>query len=124
MGTRKQEALRCVHRYALGGAAFAALPLPFSTTAGLTTMETHLLKKLGDLYGSPLSAKAITGAGGTFAMMGRGLRRLSRSAGTRMPVLRIPIRMAIAAGTIESIGRAAVSYYERNHSHRANGSSS
>jgi uncharacterized protein (DUF697 family) len=119
MRTSKEEALRWIHLYALGGAAFAALPLPLSTTVGLSTLEAHLVKRIGNLYGSPLSAKAITGAGGMFAIMGRGLRRIARGAGTRIPLLRIPIRMAIAAGTIESIGRGAVRYFEHDHRTRS-----
>jgi uncharacterized protein (DUF697 family) len=118
MATCKEEALRWVHLYAVGGAVFAALPLPVSTTAGLATLEAHLIKMIGDIYGSPPSPRAITSAAAGLALAGRGLRRISRGADGKRGILRLAIRMGIAAAAIEIVGRVAVNHYERKSPHR------
>jgi uncharacterized protein (DUF697 family) len=115
MTTCRQEALRWVHRYAVGGAAFAAIPLPLSTTAGLTTLETHLATVIADIYGEPATGFATTVAGGALGVMGQGLKFAACQASCFVPVLGIPIRMTIAGATIESLGHAIVAHFERKH---------
>ena len=113
--TCKQEATRWVHRYAAGGAAFAALPIPFSTTAGLATMEAHLLSVIGEIYGDGVGAFASATAGGTFSAMGQGLKWVACQAACFVPGFGIPIRMAIAGATIEALGHAVIAHFERKH---------
>lgn len=115
MTTCKEEALRWVHRYAAGGAAFAALPLPFSTSAGLATMETHLATVIAEIYGESTAGFAAVAAGGAFTVLGQGLKYVACQASCFVPVLGIPIRMAIAGGTIESLGHGIVAHFERKH---------
>jgi uncharacterized protein (DUF697 family) len=110
----KQEALRWVHRYAAAGAAFAAIPLPVTTT-GLATIETHMLGFIGSIYGDPMSGPATAATGGTLAIAGQGLKWLVLQATTLVPVVGIPIRMGIAAGVIEGIGYAIIQHYERKY---------
>ncbi len=114
MDTRKEQALRWVHRYALGGAALAAIPIPVSHTASLAALETYLLKVLGDVYGQSPSGATVAAAGGTFAIGGQALKQLAMTASYYLPVLGIPIRMAIAGATIEALGRAIIAHYETN----------
>lgn len=112
--TCKAEALRWVHRYAAAGAAFAAIPLPVTTT-GLATIEAHMVGFIGSIYGDPMSGIATAATGGSFAIMGQGLKWAAMQASLFVPVIGLPIRMAIAAGVIEGIGHAIVQHYERKH---------
>ncbi len=108
-----------MHLYAAGGAAFAALPLPISTSAGLATLETHLATVIAGIYGEAATAFTTTVAGGAFGVMGQGLKYAACQASCFLPVLGIPIRMTIAGATIESLGQAIVAHFERKHPGRA-----
>ena len=119
MTTCKEEAIRWVHRYALGGAAFAAIPLPVPTTAGLATMEMHLATVIADVYGEPSTGFGTAAAGGAFAFFGQGLKFVACQAACFIPVLGIPIRMGIAGVTIEALGHSVIAHYERKHPGRA-----
>lgn len=112
--TCKEEALRWVHRYAAAGAAFAAIPLPVTTT-GLATIETHMVGFIGSVYGDPMSGVATAATGGSLAIIGQGLKWIAMQAVGLVPVIGLPIRMAIAASVIEGIGHAIVQHYERKH---------
>lgn len=112
--TCKEEALRWVHRYAAAGAAFAAIPLPVTTT-GLATIETHMVGFIGAVYGDPMGGVATAATGGSLAIMGQGLKWAALQAATFVPVIGLPIRMGIAASVIEAIGRAIIEHYERKH---------
>jgi uncharacterized protein (DUF697 family) len=115
MRTCRDEALRWVHYYAAGGAAFAAIPLPISTTNALAALETYLMRVVGDVYGSPPSGVVTAAAGGSFVIGGQALKHLAMQAACFVPVLGIPIRMTIAGATIELLGRAMVSHYETRY---------
>src|SRR4051812_40356827 len=73
MTTCKAEARRWVHRYAAGGGAFAALPI-VGTSSALATIEMHMMGIIGDIYGESVSGVTTAAAGGTFAVMGQGLK--------------------------------------------------
>lgn len=115
MTTCREEALRWVHRYAIGGAAFAALPLPVSTSAGLVAIETHMMTMIGEIYGESVGSVATTAAGGSFAILGQGLKFLASRAVGFVPVIGPAIRMAIAGLTIEALGRGIVGHFERKY---------
>lgn len=112
--TCKEEALRWVHRYAAAGAAFAAIPLPVTTT-GLATIETHMIGLIGSIYGDPMSGAATAATGGSLAIAGQGLKWAALQLCGLIPVAGIPIRMTIAAGTIEGIGYGIIQHYERKY---------
>jgi len=111
--TCKEESLRWVHRYALGGVALAAVPIPVSTSNSLAALETYMMKVIGDIYGDTPSGTAVAAAGGSFALGGMALKQLALQATYAVPLLGIPIRMAIAGGTIEALGHAIIGHYER-----------
>ena len=108
--------MRWVHRYAVGGAAFAALPLPISTTAGLSALEVHMLGFIGRIYGEESKGLSAIAAMGGFEMMGGGLKFIATRAVSFLPILLGPaIRAGIAAVVIESIGRGVVGHFERKY---------
>lgn len=114
MTTCKQEAERWVHRYAVGGAAFAAIPLPV-TSAGLATLETHMMTLIGEIYGQPLGGISTAAAGGALAIFGQGLKWVAMQGSLFVPVAGTAVRMAISAAAIESLGRAIIGTYERKY---------
>lgn len=113
MVTCREEALRWVHRYAAGGAIFAAIPLPVPTSPILTALETHLFGAIGNIYGESVSAPATAAVGGTFTVVGTGLKFVATQAIGYVPVIGPLIRGGIAAVAIEAIGQAVVAHYER-----------
>lgn len=115
MVTCREEAQRWVHRYAAGGALFAAFPIPVSTAPLLAALETHMVGVIGGIYGDSPSAPATAAAGGTFAAMGTGLKYIAAEAIKLVPVVGPAIRGVIAAGTIETIGHALIAHYERKY---------
>jgi uncharacterized protein (DUF697 family) len=117
MTTCKEEALRWVHRYAVGGAAFAAIPV--STSAGLAAIEAHMISFIGNIYGDPLGGPATAATSGMLAVGGQALKYLAMQATRLMPLAGIPIRMGIAGGTIEALGRGIVAHYERKYANKA-----
>lgn len=118
MTTCKEEALRWVHRYAIGGGAFAALPLP-ATSTGLATVEMHMWGFIGSIYGDPMGAIATVAAGGSLSIMGQGLRWMAMQGSRLVPALGIVIRIGVAVGTIELIGHAVIGHYERKYPGKA-----
>jgi uncharacterized protein (DUF697 family) len=114
--TCREEAMRWVHRYAIGGAAFAALPLPISTTAGLAALEVHMFNFIGGVYGESVGNLASLAAGGGLEVMGAGLKFVATRAVSFVPgPAGIVIRAGIAAVVIETLGRAIIGHFERKH---------
>ena len=115
MNHAKREARKWVHRYAAGGAALAAIPIPVSHTASLAALETYMMNVIGEIYCDPPGGGFTAAAGGTFAVGGQALKQLAMTASCYVPVLGIPIRMGIAAATIEALGHAIIAHYESKH---------
>ncbi|MFO0546892.1 MAG: hypothetical protein U0271_00825 [Polyangiaceae bacterium] len=115
MITCKEEAERWVHLYAAGGVVFASVPLPFSTAPILATLETHLMTMIGSIYGEPMGAAATAAAGGTFHVLGSGLKFAVAKATTYVPIVGPLIRGLTAAATIEAIGQGIIAHYERKY---------
>src|SRR5262245_21483914 len=106
MTTCKEEARRWVHRYAIGGAAFAAIPIP-GTSAGLATLETYMMTVIGESYGASVGAVVSTAAGGSFTILGQGLKWAVRRAIGFVPgPAGIAVRVVVAGVTIEGLGWA------------------
>ncbi|EYF05191.1 hypothetical protein [Chondromyces apiculatus] len=113
MTTCKEEARRWVHRYAIGGAAFAALPIR-GTTTGLATLQTHMLSVIGSIYGEPVGAVSATALGGSFSVLGQGLRFVTQRASKLVPgPAGFLVRIAVAGVTVEALGHAIIEHYER-----------
>jgi uncharacterized protein (DUF697 family) len=113
MITCREEAFRWVHLYAAGGALFAAAPLPLSSAPILTALETHMTRVISDIYGAPFSDAATAAVGGTYAVLGTGLKAAVAQAIRRVPVVGPVVRSITAAATIEAIGFAIVQHFER-----------
>jgi hypothetical protein len=58
---------------------------------------------------------ATTAAGGSFVIMGHGLKYLATEATRVVPVIGPAIRMGIAGATIEGLGRGIVGHFERKY---------
>lgn len=117
--TCRDQATRWVHRYALGGAAFAALPLPVSSSAGLTALELHMLSSIARLYGEPIPSGVNLVAGTGLRVVGKGIKLVvKRVAGIAPIPVRPVIRGAAAALVIEAMGRAAIEYFESKYPNR------
>ena len=114
MTTSKEEARRWVHRYAAGGAAFAALPIA-GTSAALATMEMHMVGVIGDIYGESVTGVTTAAAGGTFGVMGQALKWIAFRGAKLVPGWGIVVRTVVAAMAIEAIGFAIVAHFERKY---------
>ena len=115
MTTCREEATRWVHRYALGGAALAAIPIPVSTSMGLAALETHMYTLIGGIYGDPPSGSATIATSGVIGAGGQVLKFAVMQASLFVPLLGIPIRVGVAGGTIEAMGHTIISRYERKY---------
>jgi uncharacterized protein (DUF697 family) len=108
----REVAVRRVHQSAIVGGIFAALPLPI-TSAVLTAIELRLGTFIARTYKAPLTRAEAAAAGVGLSLMGRGLKRIARSASGAVPMpFGLLIRVAIAAGTIEALGQGLVLAYE------------
>jgi uncharacterized protein (DUF697 family) len=113
MTTAREEATAWVHRYAIGGAVFAALPLPF-TTAGLIGLEVHMMSTLDEVYGGPLKGVTTSAVKGALALVGPAVKLAARKATSSAPKAVAPlVRAAVAAAIIEALGHATIFYLER-----------
>lgn len=115
MITCREEAQRWVHRYAAGGAIFAAAPIPVASTPILVALETHMVSMVATIYGDELKGPATAATGGTFAAMGTGLKAAANWAVGFVPIVGPVIRAGIAAATVEAIGQSAIAFYERKY---------
>lgn len=113
MTTCKEEAQRWIHLYAAGGAIFAAMPIPVSSAPLLATLETHMVSVISDIYGAPFSGATTAAAGGTFTVLGTGMKFAVGRAVKLVPVVGPAIHAVAAAATIEAIGLAIVQHFER-----------
>src|SRR5271170_4404504 len=63
--TCREKAQALVHKYAVFGTAWAILPVPIATSAGLTALETHMLYWIARAYGEePTKGDVVMAAGG------------------------------------------------------------
>ena len=117
MTTAKEQAMQWVHRYAVGGAVFAAIPLPFSS-AGLLAIQTHMLSTIDEVYGGKAGGPVmgIVTKGG-LALLSRVMKRTSKRAAEAVPRAARPlVRAAIAGATTEAFGLGLILLHERRRS--------
>jgi uncharacterized protein (DUF697 family) len=111
----RKKARKIIHRFAIAGTVFAALPIPAGTSAGLAALETYLVYFVGKVYGEELSyAETLMVASG-LNVAGVALKTLAREGLGLIPVLGSGIRAGIAAGAIEAIGEGAIRHFEKKH---------
>lgn len=74
-----------------------------------------MMAMVGEIYGETVGSVATTAAGGSFAILGQGLKFLATRAVGFVPLIGPAIRMGIAGLTIEAIGRGVVGHFERKY---------
>jgi uncharacterized protein (DUF697 family) len=111
----RKKARKIIHKFAIAGTVFAALPIPAGTSAGLAALETYLVYFVGKVYGEELSyAETLMVASG-LNVASVALKTLAREGLGLIPVLGSGIRAGIAATAIEGIGEAAIRHFEKKH---------
>lgn len=110
--TCKQRSQEWVHIYAAGGAAFATIPIPFATSAGLTAAETHMIYWIGRIYGEKLSATEIGLVASGIGLASLGLKVVAMEAANFVPVIGWLVKGGIAASTIEALGALIIKHFE------------
>jgi hypothetical protein len=84
----RDKAQSLVHKYAAFGTAWAILPIPIATSAGLTALETHMIYWIARTYGEePTKSDVLMAAGGlelcSVALKSEGRDRRQRHRGHR-----------------------------------------
>jgi uncharacterized protein (DUF697 family) len=111
----RDKARSVVHKYALAGTAFAAIPIPIATSPGLTALETHLIYWIGRIYDdAPTHAETLVLASG-LELASMGLRTVAREAAGLVPVVGWGIKAVIAGAAIEALGAAIIRHFEEKH---------
>ena len=111
-----------VHAYAVGGAAFALVPLPIpgSTTAGLVTIEATMIHSIARIYDYDVHPRDAAAIASGLELGGGALKVIARSAVMRIPAIGNLIRATLAALTIEAIGHTMIAVLERRRLQVAN----
>jgi uncharacterized protein (DUF697 family) len=113
------KARAMVHKYAAFGTAWAILPVPIATSAGLTALETHMLYWIARAYGEePTKADVVMAAGG-LELCSVALKTAAIEGAALVPVVGWGVKAAIAGSAIEAIGNAAILHYESKYPGRA-----
>ena len=117
----RERARMWVHAYAVGGAAYAFVPIPVpgSTTAGLVALEATMVHAIGRIYGVSLDVKDAAAIVAGLEVAGSALKTIAREAVGWVPGVGWVVRGAIAAGTIEAIGNAVIAMFERRFPDKA-----
>lgn len=113
----RDRARAWVHGYAVGGAAYAFVPIPVpgSTTAGLVALETTMVHAIGRIYGQPMDMKDAAALVAGLEVAGTALKTIARELMTYVPGVGWIVRGAIAAAAIEAIGNTVIGMFERRH---------
>jgi len=111
----KERAREWVHMFAAGGAAWAAIPVPMSTTAGLVAAETQMIYWIGRIYGERLDAAEMAVVASGLGLAGMGLKVVALEACTFVPVAGWAVKGVIAASAIEGIGTLIIRHFEHKY---------
>jgi uncharacterized protein (DUF697 family) len=111
----RKKARTIIHRFAVAGTAFSALPIPVGTSAGLTALETYLVYFIGKVYGEELSYAETMMVASGLNVASVALKTLVREGVGLIPVIGWGIRAAVAALAIEGFGEAAIRHFEKKH---------
>jgi uncharacterized protein (DUF697 family) len=99
----------------VGGAAFAAIPIA-GTSTGLATLETHMMAVIGEIYGESVGAVASTAVGGSFTILGQGLKWGVHRALALVPgPAGFAVRIITAGVIVELLGRTITEHFERKY---------
>jgi len=115
----KVRARRLVHKYAAFGTAWAVLPIPIATSAGLTALEVHLIYWIGRIYGERLDKGDIALVAGGLELASIALKTAAIESANFFPVVGWGLKGAIAGSAIEAIGALVINHYESKYPGRA-----
>ena len=121
-GARKlcrQKARAMVHKYAAFGTAWAILPVPIATSAGLTALETHMLYWIARAYGEEPNKSDVVMAAGGLELCSVALKTAAIEGANFVPAIGWGVKAAIAGSSIEAIGNAAILHYESKYPGKA-----
>src|SRR5580658_5410270 len=122
VGARKRcrdKARAMVHKYAAFGTAWAVLPVPIATSAGLTALETHMLYWIARAYGEEPTKSDVVMAAGGLELCSVALKTAAIEGANLVPVVGWGVKAAIAGSAIEAIGNAAILHYESKYPGKA-----
>ncbi|MBI2389087.1 MAG: hypothetical protein HYV09_05670 [Deltaproteobacteria bacterium] len=119
----RERARVWVHAYAVGGAAFAFVPIPVpgSTTAGLVALETTMVHAIARIYGQSMDVKDAAALVTGLEVAGTALKTVARELVGYVPGVGWVVRGAMAAAAIEAIGNAVIGMFERRYPGRVAG---
>lgn len=117
----KERAREWVHMFAAGGAAWAAIPVPMSTTTGLVAAEAQMIYWIGRIYGERLDAGEMAVIASGLGLTGMGLRVIAAEACNFIPVAGWVVKSSIAATAIEGIGALIIRHFEQKYPARTYG---
>jgi uncharacterized protein (DUF697 family) len=113
--TCKEKARGLIHRYAVFGTAWAVLPIPIATSAGLCAIETHMIYWIGRVYGEELGKGDIMMIGAGLELASVGLKAVAIEGANLIPVIGWGVKGAIAGTTIEGLGEYVVHHFESKY---------
>jgi uncharacterized protein (DUF697 family) len=115
----RHKARAMIHKYAAFGTAWAVLPIPIATSAGLTALETHMLYWIARAYGEEPSKSDVVMAAGGLELCSVALKTAAIEGANLVPVVGWGVKAAIAGSAIEAIGQAAIMHYESKYPGKA-----
>jgi hypothetical protein len=110
--TCSERAQEWVHWYAAGGAAFAAVPIPFATSVGLAAAETSMIYWIAEIYGENLSKTQIISIGASLELGSFVFKAVAMELCNLIPIAGSVVKAAVAGGVIESIGAVIIKHFE------------
>lgn len=115
----REKARAMVHKYAAFGTAWAILPVPIATSAGLTALETHMLYWIARAYGEAPNKSDVVMAAGGLELCSVALKTAAIEGANFVPAIGWGVKAAIAGSAIEAIGNAAILHYESKYPGKA-----
>ena len=104
-----------IHKYAAAGTAWAMLPIPGATSAGLCALETHMIYWVGRIYGEELKHTDVLMIGAGLEVASQGLKLIAVEGANLVPVVGWGIKGAIAGSVIEGIGEMIIRHFESKY---------
>jgi len=118
-GLCRDKAMSIVHKYAMFGTAWALLPVPVATSAGLALLETHLVYWIARIYGEHPKKSDILMVAGGLELASIGLKTIAAEGAALVPVVGLGVKAGIAGAVVLAMGKAIVSHYEDKYPSRS-----
>jgi uncharacterized protein (DUF697 family) len=109
------HAKRLIHKYVAFATAWALLPIPMATSAGLALLETHLIYWIARIYGEePKKTDVLMTAAG-LELASVGLKTIAMEGAALLPGVGLGVKAGIAGSVVLGVGRAILSHYEEKY---------